>query len=164
MATEPATQLQRQKRLMEARYFHARDIPDNPADDGMETFRVDGTTVEIPAQELEKQPEEVVAEPEPAPPPVPAPPPQDVWTAPTPQFTPSFGQAPPPQNYYPPAPPRAANAAPRGLPEAITRLDEDALRFLLQNQALYDSLFVQGQLDESRLRDVIANFRRGPRR
>ena len=99
-----------------------------------------------------------------------------MWTAPTPQFTPSFGQAPtpsftppfgqapPPQNYYPPAPPRAANAAPRGLPEAITRLDEDALRFLLQNQALYDSLFVEGQLDESRLRDVIANFRRGPRR
>ena len=43
-------------------------------------------------------------------------------------------------------------------------LDEDALRFLLQNQALYDSLFVEGQLDESRLRDVIANFRRGPRR
>ena len=41
---------------------------------------------------------------------------------------------------------------------------EDALRFLLQNQALYDSLFVEGQLDESRLRDVIANFRRGPRR
>merc|ERR1719240_2550916 len=92
-ATEPATQLQRQKRLMEARYFHARDIPDNPADDGMETFRIDGTTVEIPAQELEKQPEEVPVE-EPPPPPVAAPPPQDVWTAPTPQFTPSFGQAP----------------------------------------------------------------------
>ncbi|CAH0376035.1 unnamed protein product [Pelagomonas calceolata] len=160
VATEPATQASRQKRLMEARYFHARDIPDNPADDGMETFRLDSSTVEIPAQELEKQPEEVVAEPEPAPPPVPAPPPQDVWTAPTPQFTPSFGGQ---QQYYPPPPPRAANA-PRGLPEAITRLDEDALRFLLQNQALYDSLFVEGELDESRLRDVIANFRRGPRR
>ena len=160
VATEPATQASRQKRLMEARYFHARDIPDNPAEDGMETFRIDGTTVEIPAQELEKQPDPV-EEPEPAPVP---PPPQDVWTAPTPTFTPSFGQQPPPQNYYPPAPPRAANAAPRGLPEAITRLDEDALRFLLQNQALYDSLFVEGQLDESRLRDVIANFRRGPRR
>merc|ERR1712097_33904 len=110
----------------------------------METFRIDGTTVEIPAQELEKQPDPVEDEP--------PPPPLDVWTAPTPTFTPSFGQAPPPQNYYPPAPPRAANAAPRGLPEAITRLDEDALRFLLQNQALYDSLFVQGQLDEGRLR------------
>ena len=59
VATEPTTQASRQKRLMEARYFHARDIPDNPAEDGMETFRVDGTTVEIPAQELEKQPEEV---------------------------------------------------------------------------------------------------------
>ena len=144
IATEPATQASRQKRLMEARYFHARDIPDNPADDGMETFRIDGTTVEIPAQELEKQPEEVVVEPEPAP----APPPvpslrQDVLdgahasvhavlrAAASIHAVLRAGAS--TKLSYPPAPPRAANAAPRGLPrtrrpEAITRLDEDALR------------------------------------
>ena len=147
VATEPATQASRQKRLMEARYFHARDIPDNPAEDGMETFRVDGTTVEIPAQELEKQPEEVPVE-EPPPPPVPAPPPQDaVWTAPTPQFTPSFGQAPllpaSAAARGPPAPPRAA----------ITRR-----RGLLQNRRPS-----RGSTNWTRC-DVIANFRRGPRR
>ena len=51
-ATEPATQAQRQKRLMEARYLHQSDIPDNPEEDGMETFHVDASTVEIPAASL----------------------------------------------------------------------------------------------------------------
>jgi len=52
VATEPATQAQRQKRLMEARYLHQSDIPDNPEADGMETFHVDASTVEIPAASL----------------------------------------------------------------------------------------------------------------
>ena len=136
VATEPATQLQRQKRLMEAqRYFHARDIPDNPADDGMETFRIDSSTVEIPAQELEKQPEEVPVE-EPPPPPVPAPPPQDVWTAPTPQFTPSFGQPPPHKIttlQHRPSGERGA-ARPTGGHHAARR---GRVAVLAQNQALY---------------------------
>ena len=156
VATEPAFQNQRQKRLMEARYFHARDIPDNPEEDGLEVFGVDVSTIEIPAQEVEK-PEDVQAD---APPPMPeAEPEPDVWTAPTPSFgqTPSFAA---PSSYYPPAPPRAAGGRPGGLPEAITRLDEDALRYLLENQALYDSLFVGGVLDENMLRDVIAHFKR----
>ena len=45
-----------------------------------------------------------------------------------------------------------------GLPDAITRLDEDVLAYLFQNDALYDSLFVEGQLDEDRLRDVVGTF------
>jgi hypothetical protein len=45
-----------------------------------------------------------------------------------------------------------------GLPDAITRLDEDVLAYLFQNDALYDSLFVDGQLDEDRLRDAVATF------
>ena len=52
VATEPATQTQRQKGLMEARYLHQSDIPDNPEEDGMETFHVDASTVEIPAASL----------------------------------------------------------------------------------------------------------------
>ncbi|CAH0365267.1 unnamed protein product [Pelagomonas calceolata] len=45
-----------------------------------------------------------------------------------------------------------------GLPDAITRLDEDVLAYLFQNDALYDSLFVEGRLDEDRLRDAVATF------
>ena len=46
-----------------------------------------------------------------------------------------------------------------GLPDAIARLDEDALTYLLQNEEIYDSLFVGGQLDEAQLRDAVAAFR-----
>ena len=55
-----------------------------------------------------------------------------------------------------PAPAPVAN---HGLPDAIARLDEDALTYLLQNEEIYESLFVGGELDTNLLRDAVAAFR-----
>jgi len=131
---------QRLKRVMEARYLHPRDVPPHPDDHDLgapdKTTRRTSATARIPAAESDAPPDESDARPPPG----------------------DFDN----RHHQPPPPPKA-HAAATGLPEAITRLDEDTLRYLLQNQPLYDSLFVNRVLDERRLADIVDQVRRRKR-
>ena len=145
------------KRIMEARYLHPRDIPHSPdetdlARAGATTTRTSETVV-IPAAETEGDAltpdDDDVANPV-------------AVTHADPQRKPPPEK--PDNHHYQPPPPPNANASGGGLPDAITRLDEDTLRYLLANQQLYDSLFVNRVLDERRLEDIVAQVRRRKRR
>ena len=144
------------KRIMEARYLHPRDIPHSPdetdlARAGSTTTRT-AETVVIPPAETEG---DALVE---------APPDDDDVANPAAVTQPGPPPEKPDNHHYQPPPPPNANASGGGLPDAITRLDEDTLRYLLANQQLYDSLFVNRVLDERRLEDIVAQVRRRKRR